>query len=65
MVNPTSCSVFIRNIKIIELLLKNKSDISICDVNELTPYHYAYIDEKENVIKCIHDILGIDKSNII
>ena len=62
---PLHAAVFTGNIKIIELLLKNKADISICDVNELTPYHYAYIDEKENVIKCIHDILGIDKSNII
>ena len=62
---PLHAAVFTGNIKIIELLLKNKADISICDVNELTPYHYAYIDEKENVIKCIHDILGVDKSNLI
>ena len=62
---PLHAAVFVGNIKIIELLLKNKADISICDINELTPYHYAYIDEKENVIKCIHDILGVDKSNLI
>ena len=47
---PLHAAVFVGNIKIIELLLKNKADISICDINELTPYHYAYIDEKENVI---------------
>ena len=62
---PLHAAVFVGNIKIIELLLKNKADISIYDINELTPYHYAYIDEKENVIKCIHDILGVDKSNLI
>lgn len=55
-------AVFVGNIEIIEMLLKNKVDITIKDVNELTPYHYAYIGKKENVIKIIHDILGVDKN---
>ncbi len=45
--------------------MRNKADISIFDANELTPYHYAYIKEKEDVIKTIHETLGIDKFDFI
>jgi ankyrin repeat protein len=57
---PLHAAVFTDNISIIELLLKNKADISICDLNELTPYHYAYIEEKEEIIQTIHKILGVN-----
>ena len=56
---PLHAAVFTGNIKIIEILLKNKADISAIDANELTPYHYAYINEKEDVIKTIHKILNV------
>ena len=56
---PLHAAVFTGNIKIIEILLKNKADISAIDANELTPYHYAYINEKEDVIKTIHRILNV------
>ena len=62
---PLHAAVFTGNCKIIEILLKNKADISVFDANELTPYHYAYIKEKENVIKTIHETLGIDKFDFI
>ena len=62
---PLHAAVFTENIKIIELLLKVKANIFITDSNDLTPYHYAYIEEKENVIKAIHSILGVDKSYFI
>ena len=58
---PLHAAVFTGKCRIIEILLKNKADISISDANELTPYHYAYIEEKEDVIKTIHDTLGIEK----
>ena len=58
---PLHAAVFTGNNRIIEILLRNKADISVFDANELTPYHYAYIEEKEDVIKTIHDTLGIDK----
>ena len=54
-------AVFTGKCRIIEVLLRNKADISVFDANDLTPYHYAYILEKEDVIKTIHDTLGIDK----
>ena len=57
---PLHAAVFTNNISIIELLLKNKADISICDLNDLTPYHYAYIEEKEDIIQTIHKILGVN-----
>lgn len=58
---PLHAAVFTGNNRIIEILLRNKADISVFDANELTPYHYAYIEEKEDVIKTIHDTLGIDR----
>jgi len=62
---PLHAAVFTGNNRIIEILLRNKADISVFDANELTPYHYAYIEEKEDVIKTIHDTLGIDKFDFI
>ena len=62
---PLHAAVFTGNCRIIEILLRNKADISIFDANELTPYHYAYIKEKEDVIKTIHETLGIDKFDFI
>lgn len=59
---PLHAAVFVGNVDIIEMLLKNKADITIMDVNELSPYHYAYIGKKEHVIKLIHSILGVDKN---
>ena len=56
---PLHAAVFTGNTKIIEILLENKADISAIDANELTPYHYAYINEKEEVIKTIHKILKV------
>ena len=58
---PLHAAVFTGNITIIKLLLANKAKIHITDVNELTPYHYAYIEDKEDVIKVIHEMLGVDK----
>jgi len=58
---PLHAAVFTGNCRIIEVLLRNKADISVFDANELTPYHYAYIEEKEDVIKTIHETLGISK----
>jgi ankyrin repeat protein len=58
---PLHAAVFTGNITIIKLLLANKAKIHIADVNELTPYHYAYIEDKEDVIKVIHEMLGVDK----
>jgi ankyrin repeat protein len=58
---PLHAAVFTGKCRIIEVLLRNKADISVFDANDLTPYHYAYILEKEDVIKTIHDTLGIDK----
>ena len=58
---PLHAAVFTGNNRIIELLLKNKADITVFDFNELTPYHYAYMKEKEDVIQTIHETLGIDK----
>ena len=62
---PLHAAVFTGNCRIIEVLLRNKADISVFDANELTPYHYAYIEEKEDVIKTIHETLGIDKFDFI
>lgn len=62
---PLHAAVFTGNCRIIEILLRNKADISVFDANELTPYHYAYIEEKEDVIKTIHETLGIDKFDFI
>ena len=62
---PLHAAVFTGNNRIIEILLRNKADISVFDANELTPYHYAYIEEKEDVIKTIHDTLGIDRFDFI
>ena len=56
---PLHAAVFTGNCRIIEILLRNKADISVFDANELTPYHYAYINEKEDVIKTIHKILNV------
>ena len=39
---------------------KNKADITAIDANELTPYHYAYINEKEEVIQTIHRTLNVN-----
>ena len=62
---PLHAAVFTGNCRIIEVLLRNKADISVFDANELTPYHYAYIEEREDVIKTIHETLGIDKFDFI
>lgn len=62
---PLHAAVFTGNVKILEMLLKVKADIKIKDVNDLTPYHYAYIEEKENIIQVIHKILGVVKSDFI
>ena len=62
---PLHAAVFTGNCRIIEILFRNKADISVFDANELTPYHYAYIEEKEDVIKTIHETLGIDKFDFI
>ena len=62
---PLHAAIFTGNNRIIEILLRNKADISVFDANDLTPYHYAYIEEKEDVIKTIHDTLGIDKFDFI
>ena len=62
---PLHAAVFTGNNRIIEILLRNKADISVFDANELTPYHYAYIEEQEDVIKTIHDTLGIDRFDFI
>lgn len=62
---PLHAAVFTGNNRIIEILLRNKADISVFDANELTPYHYAYIEEKEDVIRTIHETLGIDKFDFI
>ena len=56
---PLHAAVFTGNTKIIEILLENKADITAIDANELTPYHYAYINEKEDVIQTIHKILNV------
>ena len=56
---PLHAAVFTGNIQIIELLLKNKADISAVDVNELTPYHYAYINENQDVVNAIHETLNV------
>ena len=56
---PLHAAVFTGNIPIIELLLKNKADISAVDVNELTPYHYAYINENQDVVNAIHETLNV------
>ena len=56
---PLHAAVFTGNTKIIEILLENKADITAIDANELTPYHYAYINEKEEVIQTIHKILNV------
>jgi len=29
----------------------------------LTPYHYAYIDKKNDIIKLIHDVLNLNEEN--
>ena len=62
---PLHAAVFTGNCRIIEILLRNKADISVFDANELTPYHYAYIEEREDVIKTIHETLGIEKFEFI
>ena len=59
---PLHAAVFTGNTQIIEILLKNKADITVIDANELTPYHYAYINEKEDVIKTIHNTLKVINS---
>ena len=56
---PLHAAVFTGNIQIIELLLKNKADISAVDMNELTPYHYAYINENQDVVNAIHETLNV------
>ena len=56
---PLHAAVFTGNIKIIEILLKNKADISAIDANELTPYHYAYINENQDVVNAIHETLNV------
>ena len=62
---PLHAAVFTGNKRIIEILLKNKADISVFDANDLTPYHYAYIEEKEDVVNTIHETLGVDKFDFI
>ena len=57
---PLHAAVFTGNTRIIEILLKNKADITAIDANELTPYHYAYINEKEEVIQTIHRTLNVN-----
>jgi len=54
-------SVFSNSMEILSLLLNHKADITIKDINGLTPYHYAYIEKKAEMIKLIHKILKIDK----
>ena len=56
---PLHAAVFTGNIEIIKILLSNKADITAVDINELTPYHYAYINEKEEIIQTIHKILEV------
>ena len=54
-------AVFANHIKIVELLLKNKADITVKDINDLTPYHYAYVEKKTEMIKVIHSLLKLDR----
>ena len=61
---PLHAAVFTGNIKIIKILLENKADIAAIDANELTPYHYAYMEEKKEVIDCIHETLKLEKINL-
>ena len=56
---PLHAAVFTGNIKIIKILLENKADIAAIDANELTPYHYAYINEKKDVVDTIHETLKV------
>ena len=61
-------AVFSNSMDILSLLLNNKADITIKDIvilkylfkNGLTPYHYAYIEKKADIIKLIHKILKVD-----
>ena len=61
---PLHAAVFTGNTKIIKLLLDFKADITAIDANELTPYHYAYMEEKKEVIDCIHETLKLEKINL-
>ena len=61
---PLHAAVFTGNTKIIKLLLEFKADISAIDQNELTPYHYAYMEEKKEVIDCIHETLNLEKIDL-
>ena len=58
---PLHAAVFSNQIKIVELLLKHKADLTVKDINDLTPYHYAYMEKKTDMIKVIHSILNVDK----
>ena len=37
----------------------SEADIAAIDANELTPYHYAYINEKKDVVDTIHETLKV------
>lgn len=58
---PLHAAIFSNQLKIVELLLKYKADLTVKDVNDLTPYHYAYVDKKSEMIKIIHSVLNLEK----
>jgi ankyrin repeat protein len=58
---PLHAAIFSNQVKIVELLLKYKADLTVKDVNDLTPYHYAYVEKKTEMIKIIHSVLNLEK----
>lgn len=57
---PLHAAVFVEDKNIIKVLLENNADITICDINDFSPYHYAYISKKVDIVNAIHSILKIN-----
>ncbi|MCQ2821694.1 MAG: ankyrin repeat domain-containing protein [archaeon] len=61
---PLHAAVFVENTEILTMLLKNNADITICDMNDFSPYHYAYIGKKATIVECIHTVLNISNKDM-